>query len=608
MQPNNIDPTVRRLVSAIAQTETGAASPEAYTKRGASGEYGRYQFMPDTWAKIAPQAGVNVPLEQASIEDQNKVAYSKIKAWKDQGYNPAQIASMWNAGEGRPNAYRENWRGVNSQGVAYDTPAYAQKVSALYQGSQAPMNYQTSVDLPDEKPKPGEVSYETEPTLGDAIGRRTDQIDTAVQKTLSGEQGVFSGALQGAGALAGGLLDIGGAAIKSIPVVGDAVELAEDALGAGAQAIFDTEVGRSALQGYQGWAEEHPEAAANIGAAANIASVIPIFKGVAGAMKGAVNAKDALFADNLKKTAKEEMEMAVNRTATGMRKMNNAKGRGFDPFQVIIDDDAIPDVIDDGTGVMRYSTGAAEQKLDDLIERLDGKLDAELAGATGTDLGGYVPMNSLKDDVIKEVEKELKGSPDMQKYLNRIEDDFDSFKLSYGDILTLNEVNAIKRMVRKSVKFDTPDIDKNLRYHEGQVFMKVIEEVAKKRGLGNIRQLNRQMAERIEAEELLRRISNKSVIPERSRGANPFVENAAVSGGEAVGQSFGTPLVGGMVGKGVAGLIGRKKKTAVEKLNGSKQRKNTKGTQQRGLVAASLQGAERGSRETRAQESTLAKT
>lgn len=127
-----IDPTIKALTSAIGQAETGQGGTQAYTKRGASGEYGRYQFMPDTWKAYASEAGVTTPLEQASVEDQNKVAYTKIAKWKSEGYNPAQIASMWNAGPGKPNAYKEGWKGVNAKGVAYDTPAYAQKVSQYY--------------------------------------------------------------------------------------------------------------------------------------------------------------------------------------------------------------------------------------------------------------------------------------------------------------------------------------------------------------------------------------------------------------------------------------------------------------------------------------------
>ena len=134
-QTQQIDPDVKNLVSAMGQVETGTSSPDAYKKRGASGEYGRYQFMPDTWTMWAKEAGVNSPLEQSTIEDQNKVAYYKVKQFKDQGYNPAQIASLWNSGD--PDAYKRNHVGTNSQGVSYDTPTHVRKVSEAYERIKA---------------------------------------------------------------------------------------------------------------------------------------------------------------------------------------------------------------------------------------------------------------------------------------------------------------------------------------------------------------------------------------------------------------------------------------------------------------------------------------
>jgi len=132
MDENTIDPQVKNLVSAIGRAETGEPTPEAYSKTGASGEFGRYQFMPNTYRGYAKKY-LGDENAQPTIDNQNKIAYSFVKEKKDQGYNPAQIASMWNAGEGKPNAYKENYRGINSQGVKFDTPAYAQTVSSYYQ-------------------------------------------------------------------------------------------------------------------------------------------------------------------------------------------------------------------------------------------------------------------------------------------------------------------------------------------------------------------------------------------------------------------------------------------------------------------------------------------
>jgi len=36
---------------------------------------------------MSAAAGVNVPLNQSTLEQQNQVAYTQIKKWKDAGYN-----------------------------------------------------------------------------------------------------------------------------------------------------------------------------------------------------------------------------------------------------------------------------------------------------------------------------------------------------------------------------------------------------------------------------------------------------------------------------------------------------------------------------------------
>lgn len=130
-----LDPEAVALAKAIRQHESGG-NPEQV---GKSGEYAAYQWMPGTWKSMAKAAGVNVPLHQATLEQQNQVAYHQIKTWKDQGYNVGQIASMWNAGAGEPNAYLGTYSngqtasGTNSYGAQYNVPAYANAVDKLYQ-------------------------------------------------------------------------------------------------------------------------------------------------------------------------------------------------------------------------------------------------------------------------------------------------------------------------------------------------------------------------------------------------------------------------------------------------------------------------------------------
>lgn len=126
---SGLDPDAVNLTKAIRQEESGGNA----TEEGKSGEYGAYQWEPATWDSMSKASGVDVPLKQATLQQQNQVAYNQVKQWKDQGYNIGQIASMWNAGAGDPNAYLEDHKGTNAEGVSYDTPTYAKNVATYYQ-------------------------------------------------------------------------------------------------------------------------------------------------------------------------------------------------------------------------------------------------------------------------------------------------------------------------------------------------------------------------------------------------------------------------------------------------------------------------------------------
>lgn len=126
-----LDPSVVALTKAIGQSETGGK----YTATGKSGEYGAYQYTADTWAGDSKKyLGQAVPLMEASPEQQDKVAYSKIYDLGKQGYTPAQVASIWNSG--KPDSYADpNSKGVNKFGVNYDVPAYVNSVAKAYQSN-----------------------------------------------------------------------------------------------------------------------------------------------------------------------------------------------------------------------------------------------------------------------------------------------------------------------------------------------------------------------------------------------------------------------------------------------------------------------------------------
>lgn len=125
-----MDQDVAKIVKALAYAENGGSPNISSPSAGKTGEMKSiFQFTPDTWKLYAKQASGqdNLPM---TPENEAMVVYHKVSDWKQKGYTPEQIASMWNAGEQRPDAYKQNWKGVNKKyGVAYDTPAYVNKVT-----------------------------------------------------------------------------------------------------------------------------------------------------------------------------------------------------------------------------------------------------------------------------------------------------------------------------------------------------------------------------------------------------------------------------------------------------------------------------------------------
>lgn len=201
-----LDPDVVNLVKASRQIESGGD----FSARGKSGEYGAYQFTPDTWGKDSKKYGVNVPLEQASKEQQNEVQYKRFEAWKKAGYNIGQIASMQNAGEGEPDAYTGKFSngqpsaGVNKYGVKFDVPAYSKSLATAYHtikgGGQVGVdpNNPSSIAAPQEQPEQESVGG----FLGNVLSSGANLVGGVAHavahpiETLSGITNLGAGALE----------------------------------------------------------------------------------------------------------------------------------------------------------------------------------------------------------------------------------------------------------------------------------------------------------------------------------------------------------------------------------------------------------------------------
>lgn len=126
------------LVKALGYAENGGKPNLGNPSQGKTGEMKSvFQFTPDTWKNYSKQVlGKTVPL---SPDAETYVVQKKVHNWLSHGYKPEQIFSMWNAGQGEPDAYTGQFsdgsasKGVNKKyGKEFNVPEYVNKGMGYY--------------------------------------------------------------------------------------------------------------------------------------------------------------------------------------------------------------------------------------------------------------------------------------------------------------------------------------------------------------------------------------------------------------------------------------------------------------------------------------------
>lgn len=114
-----------KIAKAIKHTE----SRGNYYAKGGSGETGAFQMMPNTYKQISKEIAGEV-LPHTPINEEY-IATMKIQQLIEKGYNPKDIAMVWNGSLGGKEVPIAK-KGKNKWGIKYDTVAYAQKVLVAY--------------------------------------------------------------------------------------------------------------------------------------------------------------------------------------------------------------------------------------------------------------------------------------------------------------------------------------------------------------------------------------------------------------------------------------------------------------------------------------------
>jgi len=202
-----MDQDAINLAKAIRQKESGGnfnATGDAGTSKGG------YQWQQGTWKEHAKKV-LGDENAQMTPENQNAVAYSVIKSWKDKGLNPAQIAAKWNSGSETGWEKKVGINLINGQKIRYNVPKYVKEVTDNYQSLKAQDDTKQAQtqktilapSLPQEQPKK------------DILGSIVD---------------VGKGALKGAGSTAVGL---GQLALKAYTLLPGEQKTAEETIKTG---------------------------------------------------------------------------------------------------------------------------------------------------------------------------------------------------------------------------------------------------------------------------------------------------------------------------------------------------------------------------------------
>jgi len=562
-----LDQDVVNLTKAIRQVE----SKKNPTARGASGEFGYYQFMPDTWASTTQKyKGASVPVEQATPELQNEMAYRQVKEWKDAGYNPGQIASMWNAGPGKPNAYREGWKGTNEYGVSYDTPAYAESVAKEYQALKSgtgggvqqqiqPGGVQLPGPVAHAGTAPPPVSQETPaPDNRDWLDKTTDIVNAIFPGKQIGEAiGTLGG--YGLAKLQGTDENYDLSAPTPLQVGGDiamgALTVGAGGLGRGAGALAPTVLGktipamapaktalgtfgRTALSGAGFGAASGVAEGEDIGGIAQrtaVGGVVGAALGVpAAGLKALANVKDPghIMANRLKELKKLEDSYSVVRKVT-----SNAKKNGVDPVKILAETDLLRNAVDD-TGTIR--TQNAIQELTDFIKPQENVIGKLLARE-----GKTIP--------IKDVEKALKAAVRssgleggaLVRALKNVDDDIAGYMLKADKTghVPLALIHSAKVDKYANINYLNPESKR-----ADKVIAKALKEMVEE-GLetGNAGALNKELQAHYSVLNLLEKLDGKKV--QGGKLGKYFAQTV----GSIVGSHFG-PL-GSIVGAEAGGKI-----------------------------------------------------
>lgn len=548
-----IDPDVQTFTKAIAMQE-GGGKLLSYDAPGGDGSIGRYQFTPATWNNYAQQV-LGSPDAPMTSANQNEVAYTKLNQWHQQGYTWAQMASMWNAGEGSPDSWKPGT--VQAHG---DTPDYVKNVQKYAQQldqkqSEAATGYVTPQGTdPNAAPvtQPSAPSGGTSDPSGgflsglseDLSGTNPDNIGTQLENTVKGAGNFLfpiagdaynditgknqKTALQQAG-------DAGLSLLPFIPGLGEAGEAARggEAVAEGGadvaksgilQKLLGSTTAKGAATGYgagvlnnlsqgQGVGQSLMPGLSTLGGAATGGLLGAVAPRLAGLLKSSFTEQGAV--DSATKGLTDEL----SRTSPGRQLLSNLPEKGARATKLLTASGALPTV--EGTHF----------NVDDAIDNMEGRL-AQLGQARAGAIDTLHPTISL-DDLATQAKTNVGNAPadagpaaahvalqrtmsgEAQGMEDKIDTIINNIKTKTGrSTISAQELQALKEVqtANSGVFRRTGAIgDQNAASLLGEAAKSKMESLAKDAGFPGLQEYNKHMADHYDAIKVLQRLRQQSV-------------------------------------------------------------------------------------------------
>jgi hypothetical protein len=392
--------------------------------------------------------------------------------------------------------------------------------------------------------------------LSTNIGNRFQEGSKDFTSTLTGlSHGDLaqagSGALQTVGDVAGGVGDIAGGLLELVP----GIQAAEKGLSGAVKSFTGTSQGKAITGALSKFSQDHPQIAGDVGAVVNIASVIPMFRGL-GLVKGGV--QDAVLTplkSKLENAAQVELTGALKTKAAG--EAAQATSRGMDPIKYITKDTKlIPAVVENPKGGFMYDSSKGVEHLSSSLSADEEALQNLLTQTTKKEM---INVQAAKSQMTKDILRAFPASTKGGKGIRAINEFFDNLEPTLGGRgwIGVEELNNLKREIGSGVNW------LNLGAKNGEIrsamyrsFMTQVEKAATKAGVKGVKELNKTMAQKIVALDALGALNGSKVIESNlGKTVRELARDITGAGAEILGSMGNAPFSSALAGRGLVKFI-----------------------------------------------------